>query len=89
MDVCVGYFEPQNHCCDLNTSCSCLDFLRNCFSEEDHLLQLLILQVVEIVHFALWDDQSVALSQRGNVEKGKELVVLCYILARDLTCYNS
>ena len=85
----MGYFEAQNHSCDLLALCSCLDFLRNLLSKYYHLLKLVVLEVEEIVNLTLWDHQCVAFSQWSDVEECVELLVLSNLVAWDFASYNS
>ena len=51
--------------------------------------QLIVFEVIDVVNLTLRDHQCVTLYHGIDVEESKILVVLCYLIARNLSSYDS
>ena len=58
---------------------------RYAFREIHELLIAVGIEVEEIVDFFLWHDESMALGERTDIEKGKAMLVFRYFVAGDLS----
>ena len=89
MDVRVRYFEAQNHCCYPITTAKRLNFCCNLFCEDNHTLQCLVIEVIEVVNLLLWNDQSVSLCEWIDVEECVITIVFSDLVAWNLSSYDS
>ena len=88
VDVCVAHFETDDTLSHLFTWDGLLDGHSHLLGKDLQAGQLLVGEVEDIVHLALRDHQSVALGQRADVQEGIVMLVLCNLVAGNLSCYD-
>ena len=84
----VGHFETKHHLGHLLTGEGLLDGQGHLLGK--HLItgNLIIVHVEDIVYLSTGNDEGMTLHQRIDVEKCVELLVLCALVAGNLTSSN-
>ena len=88
MDVSVGHFQSQHHLCHLLTGEGTSDGQRHALGKELERGQFVVVHIKDVIYLAARNHQRVTLHQRINVKECVELLVLCALVARNLTCSN-
>ena len=88
MDMGVGHFETEYHLGHLLTGEGLADGLGHALGKHLELSNLIIFHVEDVVHFATRNHKGMTLHQRVDVEECVELLVLCALVAGNLTCSN-
>ena len=89
MNVRMRYFQT-NHCFTYFLAReSLLNGTSHLLGENMHCCQIFIIQIKDIIHFLLGNDQRVPFHQRIDVQKCKELIILRHLIAWYFTCDNS
>lgn len=84
MDVCVGYFEPQNHYRYPFAGYFAPDFGGDLLGEEHHARKCLVVEVENVVYLLLGYDQRMPFGERIDVQKCVVIRVFGYFVGRNL-----
>ena len=84
----MGHFETEYYLGHLLTGERLANGLGHTLGKHLELCNLIILHVEDVVHFATRNHQGVTLHQRIDVEECVELLILCAIVAGNLTSRN-
>ena len=88
MDVCVRHFQSEHHLCHLLTGEGALDGFGHALGKDLEGSQLVVVHIKDVVNLTTGNDQRVALAYGVDVEECVELLVLCALVAGNLTCSN-
>ena len=88
VNMCVGHFQSQHHLSHLLTGERFLDSHGHALCKLLITSQFVVIHIEEIVHLTTGNDQCMALHQRIDIEESIELLVLCTLIAGNLTGSN-
>ena len=86
--MCVGHFQSEHDLSDLLTGECLLDGHGHALGKLLITSEFGIVHIEEIVHLTTGNDQRMALHQRIDIEESIELLVLCTLIAGNLTGSN-
>lgn len=89
VDVGVGDFESEDALAYLDAGDGFLYGYGYALGKDLHGCYLVVFKVEDVVDFTLGYDEGVAFLQGVDVEEGEELVVLGYLVAGYLACYDA
>lgn len=83
--MCVRHFQANDGKAASVAVEGLFDGVCDGFGEDEHLTEIIVGDVEELVHLELRDDQRMSFAEREDIQKSEELIVLRYLVRRNLS----